>query len=210
MSEFRDLRDWPKALYVLQGTDTLLYLIVAVVIYRYTGSDVSSPALGSATPTVKKVAYGIAIPTIVIAGVIYGHVAGKYIFVRLFRGTKHLSSRGWFASLTWAGILLICWTIAWIIAESIPVFNDLLALITSLFASWFTYGISGIFWLFLNWGRYKESPKKMLLTGFNFTIAMLGLAICGIGLYATGKTIHEDAGSGPGSWTCADTSSEES
>lgn len=30
---------------------------------------------------------------------------------------------------TWVGIALSTWTIAWIIAESIPVFNDLLSLI---------------------------------------------------------------------------------
>lgn len=39
---------------------------------------------------------------------------------------------------TWVVIGLVLWTIAWIIAEAIPVFNDLLSLITALFASWFT------------------------------------------------------------------------
>ena len=37
---------------------------------------------------------------------------------------------------TWIAIILTLWTIAWIIAESIPVFNELLALISSLFAAW--------------------------------------------------------------------------
>lgn len=30
---------------------------------------------------------------------------------------------------SWVGIALIIWTLAWIVAESIPVFNDLLSLI---------------------------------------------------------------------------------
>lgn len=54
-----------------------MYLIVAIVTYRYAGTDVKSPALSSASPLLQKVAYGVAIPTIVIAGVINGHVAAK-------------------------------------------------------------------------------------------------------------------------------------
>lgn len=53
----------------------MLYLVAAVVIYRFTGADVTSPALSASTKTLEKIAYGVAIPTIVIAGVINGHVA---------------------------------------------------------------------------------------------------------------------------------------
>jgi hypothetical protein len=41
-----------------------MYVVVAVVVYRYAGNKVSSPALGSAGKVVSKVAYGIAIPTV--------------------------------------------------------------------------------------------------------------------------------------------------
>lgn len=64
MSELKDPRDYPKALFLLQGTDICLYIVTAVVIYCYAGDDVASPALGSATPIVRKVAYGIALPTV--------------------------------------------------------------------------------------------------------------------------------------------------
>lgn len=73
-----------------------------------------------------------------IAGVINGHVACKYIYVRLFRGTDRMHQRSLLSIGTWVVIGLVLWTIAWIIAEAIPVFNDLLSLITALFASWFT------------------------------------------------------------------------
>lgn len=56
--------DYPKALYMLQFADITMYTVAAVVIYRYGGPDVASPALGSTSPTVRKVAYGIAIPTV--------------------------------------------------------------------------------------------------------------------------------------------------
>lgn len=177
ISELKDPETYPKALYLLQGIDTSMYLIVAIVIYRYAGTEVKSPALGSASPLLQKVAYGIAIPTIVIAGVINGHVAGKYIYVRMFRGTDRMSKRSWSSFGLWAIIILILWIIAWIIAEAIPVFNDLLSLISALFASWFTYGLSGVFWLYMNRGRYRESGRKMFLTGLNVTTFFIGAAI---------------------------------
>ena len=64
ISEFRDPTEFPKALYLLQATDISMYVIVAIVVYRYTGEDVASPALGSASNVVMKVAYGIALPTV--------------------------------------------------------------------------------------------------------------------------------------------------
>ena len=66
---------------------------------------------------------------IAVAGVIYGHVASKYIYVRLFRGTRHMSKRTVLAVGSWLGITLVLWVVAWIIAESIPNFNDLLSLV---------------------------------------------------------------------------------
>lgn len=64
MAELKDARDFPKALALLQSIDMTLYIVAAVVIYRYTGADVASPALGSAGPMISKVAYGIALPTV--------------------------------------------------------------------------------------------------------------------------------------------------
>lgn len=77
---------------------------------------------------------------IVIAGVIFAHVTAKYIYLRLFARTKHLHSRGIVATGTWIGLGVGLWTVAWIIAESIPDFSDLLGFISALFASWFSYG----------------------------------------------------------------------
>ncbi|KAJ4987307.1 amino acid transporter [Stagonosporopsis vannaccii] len=201
ISEFRDPSEFPKALFMLQATDITMYLVVAIVVYRYAGVDVASPALGSASRVVVKVAYGIALPTILLAGVIYGHVAAKYIYVRIFRGTRHMGSRTWLAIGSWAAITLTLWVIAWIIAESIPNFNSLLGLISALFASWFTYGMSGVFWLYLNRGNYTATWRKISLTALNLAIFGIGAAICGIGLYASGKSIH-DSPSG-GSWSCS-------
>ena len=48
----------------------------------------------------------------------------------------------------------LLWVVAWLIAEGVPVFNDLLGLAGALFASWFTFGLSGMFWFNLNRRRW--------------------------------------------------------
>ena len=77
------IQEFPKTLYALQICDTAIYLIVGIVVYAYTGIHAVSPALGNTGVTLRKIAYGIALPTIMIAGVINGHVCAKLIYVRL-------------------------------------------------------------------------------------------------------------------------------
>ena len=96
ISELKDPKDFTKALFMLQGWDISMYIVASIVIYRYGGPHVESPALGSTSSTVSKVGYGIALPTvgthsgksnrepadtmqIAIAGIINAHVAGKYM-----------------------------------------------------------------------------------------------------------------------------------
>lgn len=201
ISEMRNPEEYAKGLYLLQFADTTLYTIVGVVIYRYGGPDVSSPALGSTSSTVRKIAYGIAIPTIVIAGIINGHVAAKMIYIRLFRGKPILHERSFRSYGIWTALVVVLYIIAWVIAEAIPVFNNLLGLMTALFASWFTYGLSGYFWLYLRKGHWFESPKNIALTVINVIVFGIGAAICGLGLYASGKSIAEDDSSA--SFSCA-------
>lgn len=64
IAEMEKPEDFPKALCMLQFFEIALYVVAAIVIYYYVGDDVASPALGSAGPIMKKVAYGIAIPTV--------------------------------------------------------------------------------------------------------------------------------------------------
>lgn len=64
MSETEDPRTFPKSLAMLQIVDTVLYLISALIIYRFAGPGVKSPAILSLHPLMGKIAWGIAIPTV--------------------------------------------------------------------------------------------------------------------------------------------------
>ncbi|CAI7657753.1 unnamed protein product [Penicillium discolor] len=163
LSETENPTDFPKSIAMLQIVNTVMYLVTALVIYRFAGYGVKSPALSSASPLMRKVCYGLAIPTVIIAGVIFGHVACKYVYVRVFRGSDHMHQRSVLSVGSWISIALSIWTIAWIVAESIPVFNDLLSLISALFGSTFSYGIPAALWLNMNKGVYFKTLSKTLL-----------------------------------------------
>lgn len=64
IAELSDPSDFPKSLALLQIIDISIYVIAAVVIYRFAGPGVASPALGSAGVLISKIAYGIALPTV--------------------------------------------------------------------------------------------------------------------------------------------------
>lgn len=146
MAELKDPKEFPKSLALLQSIDISLYAVAAIVIYCYAGTEVESPALGSAGPLFSKITYGIAWPTvgvsrslrinrgadyvqIVIAGVINGHVACKAVYLRLFAGTDRMHKRDFGAVRSWIAIGLVLWVLAWIIASATPVFSNLLSLI---------------------------------------------------------------------------------
>lgn len=61
-----------------------------------------------------------------------GHVGLKYLYVRIFRNSpQRMGQRDLVSVGSWVGIGLTCWIIAWIIAEGIPTFSNLLSLIVS-------------------------------------------------------------------------------
>ncbi|PWY69113.1 hypothetical protein BO70DRAFT_322909 [Aspergillus heteromorphus CBS 117.55] len=201
IAEMEEPKDFAKALCLLQCFEIALYVTAAIVIYYFVGNGVDSPALGSAGPVLKKVAYGIAIPTIIGAGVVNGHVGLKYIYVRIFRHSDRMSKNDFVSVGSWIAIGVSCWVVAWIIAEGIPSFSNIVSLISSLFASWFSYGLPGLYWLHMNYGQLFSSPKKIAMTILNFLILCIGAAMCGLGLYASGKAIHDDASKS--SFSCA-------
>eukprot|EP00871_Galdieria_phlegrea_P003903 jgi/Galph1/4513/GphlegSOOS_G3163.1 len=186
ISEMKNPREYPKALYLLQAVDVTIYTLAGALVYKFTGQYTLSPSISSMSITLRKVTYGIAIPTILVAGVINGHVAAKFIFTRVFRGSRHLHEHTVVGWGTWIGLCALAWIIAWIISQVIPVFDDLLGLVASLFASQFTYGLSGYFWLFDNYGKWRKRPILAIINALMFA---LGLAILGMGTYASVKSI---------------------
>ena len=80
-SEMRDPSQYNRALILCQSVVTGFYLAIGIVIYYYCGSYVSSPALGSAGPTVKIVSYGFALPGLLVSTLLFIHVGFFFLFL---------------------------------------------------------------------------------------------------------------------------------
>lgn len=106
------------------------------------------------------------------------------------------------STLSWFLVTFLMWALSMVIAESIPVFNNLLALVGALFVSWFSYGLPGIFWLWMNWGSWFKGPRQIAHFCGNVFLFIIGLLVCVLGLWATIEAIIE-TGTEQLPWTCA-------
>lgn len=89
-----------------------------------------------------------------------------------------------------------------IIAESIPVFNNLLGLIGALFASWFSYGLPGIFWLWMHYGNWFTDGKQTCRFLANVALLTTGFVMCVLGMWASIDSIIQ-TGTERKPWSCA-------
>ena len=94
-----------------------------------------SPALSSAGELWSRIIFGIALPVIFISGSINTTVVGRFIHGQLYRNSvaRYVNTtKGW---VTWITLVTITTLIAWVIAEAIPFFSELLSICSSLFVS---------------------------------------------------------------------------
>ncbi|KAH3916998.1 hypothetical protein HBI56_168250 [Parastagonospora nodorum] len=193
-AELKDPRDFKKALFFEQGIAVTFYMTISVVIYYYAGPLVASPALGSASPLVTKIAFGIALPTIIVAGVVNGSVACKYIYVRIWSGTNLVHQNNVKSMSSWYGICTVAWIVSWLLAEVIPNFNLFLGLIGALFGSWFSYALPPCLWLYQHKGKLLSTKGKSSLTVLNCIVGTLGITIFILGMWSSGTELANGTG----------------
>ncbi|TKA83455.1 hypothetical protein B0A55_00576 [Friedmanniomyces simplex] len=216
ISEMRHPADFPKALLLLETVTISFYILVAVVIYTFAGQHVAAPALGSASPLVRKIAYAFAVPTIIVAGVILALVAAKQFYTYVWENWQHqpqvMREKSRRATWSWRGILAVVWALAWMIACVIPFFGLLLGLIGAMFGTWFALGFPAMLWLGMNWvggvrSSYGRTWKKVALTWVNVFIVVVCAAICVLGTYGSIKGIAANSSAGGRKpFSCADNS----
>lgn len=188
-----------RSAYVLQIFATTFYVVFAVVLYIYVGPDVASPAFSSLPPKWEKAAYGIAVPNFLIAGSLYSHTAAKLLFVRFFRNSRHLYSNTVLGWSVWFSLIFIMNAAAFVLAIGVPIFNYLIGIAASLFASWYTYGIAGAFWLYDAWvysGGMEALRRNWPMTGLSMATLAAGAFICVAGMYVSVKQIVDAYASG--------------
>jgi hypothetical protein len=122
IAEMKNPQDFPKALWAITIAEIITFGCVGAVVYAYTGNQYNtSPAFGSLGNEIfKKVSFSFMIPTLIFLGVLYASLSARFIFFRIFEGTRHKSNHtvvGWAA---WAGILAATWIGAFIIVRLLP------------------------------------------------------------------------------------------
>ena len=199
ISEMKRPQDAMKAAYTLQGFATTFYAVFAVVMYVYLGDGVASPAFSSLSPKWMKAAYGIAIPNFLIAGSLYAHTASKLFFIRFFRNSRHLHSHTFTGWGVWTILIIVMNGAAFVLAVGVPIFSYLIGIAASLFASWYTYGVAGAFWLHDSYhdgngvSTWKKKWPQAALAAATF---LAGAFICVAGTYVTIRAIVEAYRSG--------------
>ncbi|KAI8662084.1 Aa-trans domain-containing protein [Fusarium keratoplasticum] len=209
-SEMREPQHFTRALLVCQGAVTAIYIAIGCVVYYFCGSYVATPALGSAGVTVKKIAYGLALPGLIATTTLMIHFAAKYTFVRILRGSRHLASNSAIHWGTWLSCTLGTTIIAYLIASGIPVFGGLVSLIGALLGTLMSFQPMGCMWLYDNWtaGRKNPSVWWALMVVWSVFVIISGTFLMVGGTYGSVVGIVDSYESSGGSvpWSCADNS----
>lgn len=174
ISEMKRPQDYRKACLLAGFIVGAMYLSFSLVIYRWCGSWISTPAFGSAGTLFKKISYGIALPGLVIGVGIYQHVAAKYGFVRILRDSKHLQANTVVHWATWLGINFALGTAAYIVAEAVPILNYLLALAGALCFAPFSLIFPAVLYLYDYKGLRTGSFGQKIVYYLHALIVALG------------------------------------
>ncbi|KAI1061078.1 hypothetical protein LB507_009996 [Fusarium sp. FIESC RH6] len=196
MDEMHTPTDYMKSIYASCFMQITIYTLTGALCYAFIGPSVQSPALLSAGPLVSKIAFGVALPVIFISGSINSTVALRYLHGRMFKDSilRYINTpMGW---VSWISLAAVFTIIAWVIAEAIPIFSDLLSLASALFVSGFSFWIPGVMWfVLLCEGKWFE--KKNLLFSLGAILAfIIGIVTLGAGTYATIKDIIDITSAG--------------
>ncbi|KAJ5698665.1 amino acid transporter [Penicillium macrosclerotiorum] len=209
-AEMRNPSLYTRSLLICQFATTSMYISIGTVVYYYSGSYVASPALGSAGTLIKKVAYGIALLGLVVSTVIVLHFSSKYMFVRILRGSEHLTANTFKHWVTWFSCTFAVTVSSYLIASGIPIFSNLVSLIGALLGTFMSFQPMGCMWLYDNWKHGREQPtaKWILLSYWSIFVIISGSFLMVAGTYGSVVNIisSNNADSGSSAWSCADNS----
>lgn len=206
ISQMKNPKEFKKALYIVTFCELVTFALAGSIIYVYVGNDyMVAPAFGSLTGNYKKIAFSFALPTIIFLGSLYSNVSSQFLFHQIFdKNSVHRNEHTVFGWSIWFLLNAVSWAIAFVVAEVIPFFSDLLSLMCSLFDCWFGFVFWGVAYFKLKkiyykrntgedityWSLFKQSSFliriEMIVNAF---LIGVGVYILGPGLYATVQSI---------------------
>ncbi|KAF2027783.1 hypothetical protein EK21DRAFT_102251 [Setomelanomma holmii] len=208
MSEMRHPKEYSKAVSWCMGIVTAAYLSFSLVVYKWCGMWVASPSLGSAGPTVKKIAYGIGLIGLCVSGALYVHVSAKYIFVRILRNSRHLQSNSAVHWGTWLGCVASISVVSFLIASGVPIFNYLLSLAGSVAFAPLALGLPGWLWIYDHADYWKGTLWQKTLYMLHVVLILISIFLTIGGTYGVIVQILDAYRNGliDSAFSCADNS----
>ncbi|OQE39985.1 hypothetical protein PENCOP_c006G05007 [Penicillium coprophilum] len=219
VAEMKQPELFTRSLVYGQSFIVMTNIAISSIMYGKVGQYLANPALGSAGSLIKKISYGVALPGLLVTAILWSHIAAKYWFVRILRGTRHLQTNTVVHWTVWVGSMAVTVVFGFIIVGVVPFFGNFLSLVGALINPVFTNILPGfmiIFFLAENpsrasiGGQHRESadsgspmtwiPKAfrtyrngwkqtLALAGATFMILVGGLIIVG-GTYSTVLSIQ--------------------
>jgi hypothetical protein len=155
------------------------------------------------------VSYGLALPGLCVSMVLYTHLTAKYVFIRIMRNSKHLTSNSFVHWSTWIACTTSTALIAYCIASGIPAFGGLVSLMGAVFGTLMCFQPMGAMWFYDNWNRSdRGSVRWKLMCCWAAFVIFIGTFLMVAGTYGSVVSLidifAED--SGAGAWTCVDNS----
>lgn len=193
IAEMEEPRDFWKSVTVVTIAEIILFSVIGSLVYVFIGDQyMSDMAIGSLGNDIfMKISFSFMLPTLIFLGVLYASVSARFIFFRVFANTRHVSNHTFWGWAGWSGILFILWALAWLVAEIIPFFSNLLSIMGSVFGSFFGFG----FWGLANLRMRHADHGSLIYQGqgivgwldliFNFGLILVGLFFLGPGTYVS-------------------------
>ncbi|KPM38587.1 N amino acid transport system protein [Neonectria ditissima] len=185
MDELHTPTDFKKSIQTIAVVEIAIYTLTGSIIYAFVGQDVQSPALLSAGPLLARIGFGIAFPVIFISGSINITVVCRYIHGQMYHDStaRYVNTKkGW---VTWLALVSLVSVLAWVVSEAVPIFSDLLSIISALFVSGFSYYIPPIMW-FVLLKKGKWYHRKNLVASISSAIVfIIGIVVFSCGTYAS-------------------------
>lgn len=203
IAEMKRPRDFKYAVISVTFAQVVVFSLAGAIIYVNIGNDyITAPSFGSIAGNNKIIAFSFAIPTIIFLGSLYSNVTSQWVFFHVFdEKSRHRYShtaKGWGV---WVGVNVATWILAFVVAEVIPFFSDLLSLMSSLFDCWFGFVFWGVAYIRLKQDKYRGqfnnfgefwprlTVKEKIEYLVNIILIIIGFYIFGPGTYASVNSI---------------------
>ncbi|KAI1848471.1 hypothetical protein JX265_008747 [Neoarthrinium moseri] len=208
ISEMRRPQHYFRSVYVTMAWIVISYMVIGMVMYRYAGQWLATPALGSAGPTIKIISYAISIPGLIAGGMICVHISGKSIFVRVLRRSRHLTGNTWQHWTVWLASTYGTGLVGWLICEAIPFYGSLVSIIGSLGFGPLGICLPAVMWFCMHPEYRRGDLKLQAMWWLHVAILCMGIFVTIGGTLANVVVIIGQFrdGSVSGPFQCADNS----